>query len=160
MLFDYQIYLLSKQFSIKYPLSDYPELMYKEGRPYNCLLIDTHEDYLICVPYRTSISHNNAYHFKRSERSKKYKSGLDYSKIVIIRDMSLISSEKAVIDHDEYLETVQNIEKIIKEVSQYVDTYILHEKGKKILPESGYERKYKYSTLKYFHKELGIDPEG
>lgn len=157
MLFDYQIYLLSKQFSKSYPLSDYPELMYKEGRPYNCLLIDTHEDYLICVPYRTNISHNNAFHFKRSKRSKENRSGLDYSKIVIINDLTLISSEKAVIDHDEYLETVQNIDRIAKDVSQYIDTYILHVKGKKILSSNGYERKYKYSTLKYFHNELGIN---
>lgn len=67
MLFDYQIYLLSKQFSKSYPLSDYPEL------------------------------------------------------------------------------------------SQYIDTYIFHVKGKKILSSNGYERKYKYSTLKYFHNELGIN---
>ena len=71
MLFDFQIYLLSKQFSKTYPLSDYPELMYKEGRPYNCLLIDTHEDYLICVPYRTNISHNNAYILKDRKGQRK-----------------------------------------------------------------------------------------
>ena len=64
MEYDYDIYLLSQKFMNDYPLSKYPELMYKFGRPYNCLLIDTHYDYFICVPYRSYINHKNAFMFK------------------------------------------------------------------------------------------------
>jgi hypothetical protein len=157
MEYVYDIYLLSSDFINNYPLSDYPELMYKQSRPYNCLLIDTHDDYFICIPFRTSINHKNAYHFKNSKRSRKSKSGLDYSKIVIIKESSYISSSKAIIDHDEYIETMQNINRITLEALNYVDKYILHIKGLSILHDKEFNRLYRFSTLKYFHKELGIN---
>ena len=57
MEYDYDIYLLSQKFMNDYPFLKYPELMYKSGRLYNCLLIDTHYDYFTCVPYRSYINH-------------------------------------------------------------------------------------------------------
>ena len=92
MDYDQQVYLLSRDFITDYPLSTHPELMYKNGRPYSCLLIQTHDDYFICVPFRSSISHHNCYHFTSTVRSKRTKSGLDYSKIVIITDGKYIDS--------------------------------------------------------------------
>ena len=130
--------------------------MYKQARPYNCLLIDSHNDYFICIPYRTSINHNNAFHFKNSQRSRKAKSGLDYSKIVIIKDTSYLANSNAIIDQDEYRETFVNMDRITREALSYVDKYILHTKGEVILHRNEYERLYRFSTLKYFHKELGI----
>lgn len=47
--FGFQAHLLSAKFIADYPLSSYPELMYKQGRPYTCLLIETHEGYFLCV---------------------------------------------------------------------------------------------------------------
>ncbi len=156
MEYAFDIYLLSSKFINAYPLSQYPELMYKQARPYNCLLIDSHDDYFICVPYRTSINHSNAYHFSNSLRSRTSKSGLDYSKIVIIKDTSYLSSTKAVIDQDEYNETFANMDRITREALQYVDKYILHTKGIVTLHEREYDRLYRFSTLKYFHDEMGI----
>ena len=52
MEFEVAIYQLSTEFIRDYPSHRYPELMYKKGRPYSCLLIDLHLDYFICVPYR------------------------------------------------------------------------------------------------------------
>lgn len=157
MVYDFEIYLLSNSFYDNYPLSSYPELMYKNSRPYNCLLIDSHDDYFICVPYRTSINHNNAFHFKKSKRSRNSKSGLDYSKIVIIKDSAYLSSEKAVIDQDEYRETIQNLEQIVSEVLAYVNVYIKHVTGNELIHDSEFNRIYRFSTLKYFRKELGIE---
>ena len=156
MIYDKQIYLLSEAFRRRYHTDDYPEMMSKAGRPYNCLLIDSHDDYFICVPYRSSISHKNAYHFKKSKRSRESRSGLDYSKIVIIRDSSYLSSENAIIDNDEYNETIENMDKIVGEVLKYVDTYKLHVKGVMKIHEKDFVRAYKFSTLKYFHNELGL----
>ena len=34
--FDSQLYLLSAKFAADYPLAKYPELMYKQARPYTC----------------------------------------------------------------------------------------------------------------------------
>ena len=44
MEFEVAIYQLSTEFIRDYPSHRYPELMYKKGRPYSCLLIDLHLD--------------------------------------------------------------------------------------------------------------------
>ena len=51
--FDYQILNLTKDFYLSYPSPPYTELISKEQRPYNCLLIQSHYDYFICIPYRS-----------------------------------------------------------------------------------------------------------
>ena len=125
-----QIYLLSTKFVQDYPSSTYSELMYKQGRPYTCLLIDTHDVYFICVPFRSSINHKNAFFFKGTERSQKTKSGLDYSKIVIINNPDYIdSTTAAVVDQDEYNEMMTHLPQIVKEAVSYVVTYINHVNG-------------------------------
>lgn len=71
MEYDSELSLLSSKFNQDYPPDTYPELMHKHGRPYTCLLIDSHDDYFICVPFRSSIGHKNAFMFTRTARSKK-----------------------------------------------------------------------------------------
>ncbi|MCD8324781.1 MAG: hypothetical protein LUC32_07545, partial [Clostridiales bacterium] len=61
MDYESDLYLLSVKFIQDYPVSTYPELMHKQGRPYTCLLIDSHDDYFICVPCRSDIRHKNAF---------------------------------------------------------------------------------------------------
>lgn len=157
MDYDVKIYLLSSKFTADYPSSLYPELMHKPGRPYSCLLIDTHSDYLICVPYRSSVNHKNAFLFKGTERAKRTKSGLDYSKIVLIQNPNYIdSSAKPVIDRDEYKETIQHLPKIVKEVTGYLDDYINHITAVAPLHEREFSRRYRFSTLPYFHDIMGI----
>ena len=48
---------LSEVFYDAYPASEYPEILTKNQRPYTCLTIETHDGYLICVPFRSSINH-------------------------------------------------------------------------------------------------------
>lgn len=52
-----EIYKLSTKFYIDYPETQYPELMKKDNRPYTCLLIETKDEYFICVPFRSNITH-------------------------------------------------------------------------------------------------------
>ena len=85
---DYAVYSLSDEFYEKYPNPPYKELLKKKERRYACLLIQSHYGYFICIPYRTEISHKYAYHFRKSSRSQKHRSGLDYTKIAIIKDIS------------------------------------------------------------------------
>lgn len=151
MIYINDIYLLSQKFISDYPLTKYPELMYKPNRPYTCLLIDTHEDYLICIPFRSSITHKNSYLFKHSKRSKKTRSGLDYSKVVLIQNNEYIDSKRAIIDQDEYKETIQNLNWIVKEIVDYIDTHTNHVSKIKRIHNKKFERMYKYSTLPYFH---------
>ncbi|MCC8106075.1 MAG: hypothetical protein LIO99_08755 [Clostridiales bacterium] len=157
MDFDSGLYLLSPKFMEDYPASTYPELMHKQGRPYTCLLIETHEDYFICVPFRSDIRHKNSFLFTGTKRSKRTSSGLDYSKIVIIEDSDYIdSTASVVIDQDEYNEMIKNLPTIVQEANDYVDTYIDHVTGKTRIHPREFSRKYQFSTLPYFHEILKI----
>ena len=155
--YDVAIYLLSAEFFAAYPESLFPELMHKEGRPYACLLINTHCGYFICIPFRSSINHKNAYLFSESSRSRRTRSGLDYSKMAIIQDKTYIDSVSTpVIDQDEYTEMMRNISEIVRAAGNYVDTYIGHIRGTSPLHQREYTRKYQFSTLPYFHDILKL----
>ena len=159
MVYLSQVYLLSTKFIQDYPPDIYPELMHKQGRPYACLLIETHNGYYICVPFRSSIRHKNAFLFKSTIRSQRTKSGLDYSKIVIINNPDYIDSETtAIVDQDEYNEMMTHLSQIVQDVVSYVDTYKNHITGVQRLHPKKFTRLYGFTTLAYFHKELEIDP--
>ena len=153
---DYQILKLTDVFYREYPNPLYNEILKKNNRAYNCLLFQSHYDYFICIPYRSEISHKYAFHFTNTTRSKEHKSGLDYSKIVIITKTDYIDSLDAIIDKDEIKETMVNLKQIKKEALDFVEDYVLHMKGIKMLHEREFERRYGFSSLKYFHRELGI----
>ncbi len=153
-----EIYKLSSKFYTDYPETQYPELMQKDNRPYTCLLIETKDEYFICVPFRSNITHKDAFLFKNTQRSTSSPSGLDYRKTVIIKDMEYIdSSTPAIVDTDEYVATIANIERIVNEVNEYVDKYINHIQQTSVLHTREFERHYQYSTLQYFHDILGLD---
>ena len=154
---DFQILKLTDDFYITYPNPPYIEILKKKQRAYNCILFQTHYGYFICVPYRTEISHKYAYLFKNSKRSIIHKSGLDYTKIVIISDIKYIDTQNALIDKDEYNETMVHLERIKYEALEFVEDYIAHIKGQKTLHPKEYERRYLFSSLKYFHVEMGLD---
>ena len=154
---DYQIMRLTDAFYNEYSGEIYREILKKRKRAYNCLLFESHYDYFICIPFRTEVSHKYAYHFKTSKRSRKHKSGLDYSKIIIVDKGQYLENRAAVIDKDEFKETMQHLEKIKKEALTFVEDYILHMKGIKLLHASEFDRRYRFSTLKYFHEILMKD---
>lgn len=154
---DYQILKLTPVFYEKYLTPSHSEILQKNNRAYNCLLFQTHYDYFIAVPYRSEIGHKYAYHFRYSKRSKKHKSGLDYTKIVILDNTEYLDNKDAIIDKDEYNETIRNFERIKAEVLQYIEDYIDYQRGMKLIDEKEFQRRYRFSTLKYFHKELGIE---
>lgn len=86
----------------------------------------------------------------------KSRSGLDYSKIVLIKDNKYFSSLQATVDQDEYNELRNHLPKIVNQVHAYVDTYMNHVTGIDLLHPKEYDRKYRHSTLVYFHDILGI----
>ena len=155
--FDYQVLKLTKQFYDDYPNPPYKEIVRKDTRPYNCLLIQSCYEYFICIPYRSHIKHRYAYKFKNSIRSKRTDSGLDYSKIVIVKNTSYIDGMDAIVDKDEYNETRANIEYIKKDSQLYINDYVEHLIGKSEKYDAKeFARIYRYSTLQYFRDELGI----
>ena len=153
---DYQILKLTDDFYNAYPNPPYKEILKKKQRAYNCLLFQTHYNYFICIPFRTEISHSYAFHFTTTTRSKAHRSGLDYSKLVIIAKTEYIDSTDAMIDKDEFNETMINLERIKREALDFVEEYVGHVKGTKKLHKREFDRRYRFSPLKYFHKELGI----
>lgn len=155
--FDYQVLNLTDEFYTDYPDPPYKEIVRKNNRPYNCLLVQSHYGYFICIPYRSHIRHKYSFKFRKSIRSKRTNSGLDYSKIVIINKSEYIGSIDAIVDKDEYNETRDNIEYIKNDAQQYIDDYVNYLMGKaKKYDKKEFERIYKYSTLQYFHNELGV----
>ena len=113
--------------------------------------------FFICIPYRTEIHHPYAFHFSKTKRSKAHKSGLDYSKIIIITKTNYLDSTYAIVDKDEDNETMINLERIKKDALDYVEEYMEFTNGKRKLHKKMFDRKYGFSTLQYFHKELGIE---
>lgn len=148
---------LSSDFYRTYPRRLYPDILRKPGRAYNVVILDTCYDYLICIPFRSHITHDIAYKFQNSQRSQVTSSSLDYTKICIIKNMDYIDDAIAVVDQDEYNEMRNNIEIIVSEALDYIETYIKHETGEAVLSSRNYHRNYWYSTLKYFKRELGIE---
>lgn len=90
---DYQILKLTTRFYEEHPDPPYHEILKKNQRAYNCLLFQSHYDYYICVPYRSEISHPYSFKFKKTQRSKSHRSGLDYTKIVIITKSEYIDTK-------------------------------------------------------------------
>lgn len=119
----------------------------KYQRAYNCLFFQTHYDYFICIPYRSEISHEYAYHFKGTLRSKKHRSGLDYSKIVIIANNDYIGTKDAMIDKDEFNDTMINLEKIKDDALAFVEDYVNQINGSKLLHPKEFKRRYAFSPL-------------
>lgn len=155
--FDYQVLNLTTKFYDDYPDPPYGEIVRKDARPYNCLLIQSHYDYFICIPYRSNVTHKYGYKFKYSARSRRTNSGLDYTKIIIIKNLNYIGASDAIVDTDEYRETRYNIKYIKNDSQIYIDDYIEHILGKSTKYDAReFQRAYGYSTLKYFHRELGI----
>lgn len=150
-----EIVKLTQAFYNKYDSTTYPEILSKSDRPYNCLLIDMNT-YYICLPYRTHINHRYSFTFKNSVRSRNNRSGIDYSKMIIITNDQYINASSGIIDQDEYNETIINIHKIVVNAIDYLQVYIDYKNGNSNISEEEYLRRYGKSTLPYFDKELGL----
>lgn len=156
MKYNVEVCQLSIKFYTDYPSTKYPEIMYKKERPYTCVLIDV-KDYYICIPFRSSIQHNDAFLFTNTIRSLENRSGLDYKKVILIKDTNYLNTTTpAIVDSDEYKMMMSNIKIIINEICDYITTYVNHIKGIKSLHRREFLRHYLYSTLPYFHNILGL----
>ncbi len=147
----YKLNYLTEDFYNKYNYNDYPEIESKSNRPYMVLLIQV-EDNTFAIPFRTNVKHNNCYKFEHSSRPTDSITGLDYSKAVIINDNKYIGAAARINDM-EYTELDANCHIIIKQFTSFVRNYIKYANGNLNKYQA---KKYKYTTLKYFHKELGV----
>ena len=148
----YKLNYLTAEFYNQYNSADYPEIENKSNRPYLVLLIQI-ENNTFAVPFRTNVKHNNCYKFENSSRPTESITGLDYSKAVIVNESKYIGAAARINDM-EYTELDANYHIIIKQFSTFVKNYIKFANGKLNEYQA---KKYQYTTLKYFHKELGIE---
>lgn len=82
---------------------------------------------------------------------------MDYKKTIIINnDLYLEKVDTATVDNDEYIAMMKNISVIENDVDLYIRRYIDHTNGTTAMHPREFIRKYKYSTLPYFHDILGI----
>lgn len=147
----YKLNYLTAEFYNKYNSTDYPEIENKSNRPYMVMLVQIKTN-IFAIPFRTNVKHNNCYKFNNSSRSTDSTTGLDYSKAVIVNDGKYIGASARINDM-EYIELDTNYHIIIKQFTSFVNNYIKYANGKLNEYQT---KKYKYTTLKYFHAELGI----
>lgn len=148
----YQLNYLSAVFYSDYDAKNYPEIEHKDNRPYMVMLIKI-ENNTFAVPFRTNVPHNNCYKFKTSTRPTDSVTGIDYTKAVIVNDSKYIGIS-ARINDKEYTELNDNYGFIINQFQKFVSDYIKYANSEKRYYAS---KKFRYTTLKYFHKELGIE---
>lgn len=151
----YEIRTLSSSFYNDYPVTAYPELLTKDGRPYDVIIFQTNKNYYVCVPFRTYLNHNQGFHFYPKPLPSKQNPGIDYSKMVIITNNKYIGNP-TLIDGNQMARFNANIATIQQEIFEYLKGYIDHFNGTHVLHPRSFKRKYQFSTLKYFHSELGI----
>ena len=126
------------------------EILTKDERPYYVLLLEL-DNLTYAIPLRSHITHPYCFIADNS-------SGLDYSKAVIITDLTkYIDSAPITIRQHEYNVLKQREYLIKNQFASYVKSYkkeIQRRQKTPAIPESSLCR---YSTLKYFHKELGLE---
>lgn len=141
---------LSEQFYKDYDRNKFPEIEHKHNRPYVMLLIQI-EELKVAIPFRSHISHNNAFFTDIQNRC-----GIDYTKTVILNKDSYIidsfNNNPIRLRENEYRALFGKKHKIIKGVIKYIKEYKRAVKNKAQFKSNS----FKYSTLQYFHKELGI----
>ncbi len=142
---------LSMNFYESYPANVYTEIEYKPERPYIVMVIEI-DGNRFALPFRTNIRHNYCYKFRNSGRETQSSTGIDFTKAVIVNDDSYIG-EHTTIDNKEYVELMNKFYFIVSKFKQYLNGYKEYRKfgGDEILT-----RKYRFTTLKYFERELKI----
>lgn len=148
----YSLNRLSAEFYRDYDSTGYPEIENKQNRPYMVLVVKIEKN-TFALPLRTNIRHNYGYKFKTSDRETDSCTGIDYTKAVIINDQKYIG-DAASINGKEYVEIDRNAHRIIAGFERYLNGYIRFQKNGGTPYDS---KRYRYSTLKYFHMELGLE---
>ena len=130
----------------------YEEILTNENRPYYVLLLEF--DYLTyAIPLRSNISHPFCF---IADNSAGQNRGLDFSKAVVIIETKYIDSSPVTIRQNEYNTYKKREYYIRKQFSSYVTRYKKEVRRRIKNPALPVSSLCLYSSLKYFHKELGL----
>lgn len=139
---------LSTAFFTQYDRKTYVEILIKDDRPF-CMVKVQIDDNTFAIPFRSNINHPNAF-----LTDKQNKCGIDFSKAVIINDEKFIDrSTDPYIRPNELREIRGKDHNVVVGMKSFIQLY------KKANLRKDIKRNKilcKFSTLQYFHKELGI----
>lgn len=126
-----------------------PEIEQKQGRPYYVLLVEW-AGHDFAIPLRSHIKH------KFSFIADGIEAGLDFTKTVVILDKKFISPIPVQIRQNEFNFLKQH-ERVIKQrFESYLKMYIKKTKRRLLNPSLTLDKECMYSSLQYFHSELGL----
>lgn len=134
---DMRLIYLSELFYGEY--GHFPEILNKPSRPYVCLTVEI-DGYLFAIPFRHHISH--PYAFMTGE-----KSGLDYTKAVLVNDARYIAWGAPRVEQAEYNRLKGNEARIVNGMRRYLK---LFRKARQYPGNTHYSTILEYSALKYF----------
>jgi protein AbiQ len=147
-----EFHRLSNAFYSKF--GQYDEILTKENRPYYVLLLEL-DGLTYAIPLRSHITHSYCF---VADNSSGQNSGLDYSKAVVIMDtIQYIDPAPVTIRQHEYNVYKQHEYLIKKQFSSYVALYKKEIRRRLKNPALPASALCNYASLKYFHKELGLE---
>ena len=130
------------------------EILTKEERPYYVLLLEL-DGLTFAIPLRSHITHSYCF---LADISTDQKSGLDYSKAVVITDSAkYVDPTPVTIRQHEYNFLKQSEYLIKKQFSSYVASYKKEVRRRQKNPAFPVSALCRYASLKYFHNELGLE---
>lgn len=121
------------------------EILQKRDRPYACLAIKI-DGVVFAIPFRHHIAHKYAFITREG-------CGLDYTKAVVLTHRRYIADGPVQIEQVEFNAIKGNEHAIHKGMSDYLHLY---RKALRYPANLHYENIRRWSSLQYFHKELGI----
>jgi len=117
-------------------------------RGYGIVVIDL-DGLVFGIPLRSHLNHKFGF---VSERSEGVKKGLDYTKALLIQKDEYVSRAYKI-PASEFIHINDNKDKIQEDFNKFVSRYIEAHNKKDV----NILRNYRYSTLKNYHKELGLE---
>ena len=129
------------------------EILTKADRPYYVLILEL-DGLVYAIPLRSHITHSYCF---IADNSSGENNGLDYSKAVIITDVvQYIDMTPVTIRQHEYNVYKKQEYLIKRQFSSYVASYKKEVRRRLKNPSLPVSALCCYSSLKYFHKELGL----
>jgi len=130
------------------------EILTKEDRPYYVLVLEL-DSLTYAIPLRSHITHPYCF---IADNSANQNSGLDYSKAIVIIDLAkYIDPEPVTIRQHEFNVFKQHEYLIRKQFASYVFSYKKEFRRRQKNPALPVSALSRYSSLQYFHQELGLD---
>jgi protein AbiQ len=147
----FQYVKLTTDFYNDYPHNQFPEILLKDHRPYIHISVKI-DGLTFVLPLRSKVDHSVCFPFKLHDNDKR---AIDYSKAIIVND-----PQRYIVSYDQNIPQSQHIyiSKKINVIQRQFEKYIREYKKAIIKNDKNalYRLRNKYSSLQYFHLELGL----